>query len=253
MLNLEELALQLSVMSKKSYIDGNQLYEEVVKYLPRLNKFMFNIHSHIFYTGVKIDFPSIDDIQNSFIKRGFQSVGTCADQRFIYHGGSCHVYSLPYLFREFLFMSNCFQGGKFDKVRILMMFERRRPFEHELFKIISQDFPFLEKLIILNFNAQKNHQHHSSVPISFNHLLKLNLMHAHDNYATQFLSERNTRLPCLTNLKIGYQALAAVTNNFTNETTRLNCAKIKSVEAYEPIVRPQNFDSYFPSVNISFV
>ncbi|CAF4031222.1 unnamed protein product [Rotaria sp. Silwood2] len=154
MSNVEKLSLQLSVIrAERSYIGGNQLYEDILNYLRRLNKFMFNIHTHIVNTGIEIDLPSDDDIRNSFIKRGFQSVGTCIDKRFINHGCNCHVYSLPYLFCDFLFMSSCFQGGKFDKVRMLMILDRY-PFEHKLFKIISEDFPFLQKLIILNFNAQ---------------------------------------------------------------------------------------------------
>jgi hypothetical protein len=248
MINLEELALQLSVIrAERTYIDGNHLYEEVLNYLPRLNKFMFNIHTNIINTDIKIDLPSNDDIRNSFIKRGFQSVGTWAEKTLKNNEGNCHVYSLPYPFRDFLFMSSCFQGGKFDKVRMLMMLDRY-PFEYKLFKIISEDFPFLQKLVILNFRAQENDQHHSSALITFNHLLKLNLIHVHEDYVTQFLSERNTRLPCLTNLKIRYDTLAGVTNNFTNDETRLNCAKIKSLYACDLTVRSQNFDSYFPSL-----
>ncbi|CAF4621880.1 unnamed protein product [Rotaria socialis] len=74
MLNLEELSLQLSaIRAERSYIDDNQLYEQVLKYLPRLNKFIFNIHTHIINTSsIEIDLPSNDDIRNSFIKRGFQ-------------------------------------------------------------------------------------------------------------------------------------------------------------------------------------
>ncbi len=68
---------------------------------------------------------------SSFIKRGFQSVDTCTDKTLINNGGNCHVYSLPYLCHDFLFMTSCFEGDKFDKVRILMMLDRG-PFEHKL-------------------------------------------------------------------------------------------------------------------------
>ncbi|CAF4235431.1 unnamed protein product, partial [Rotaria sp. Silwood2] len=120
MLNLEELSLQLSVIrrAETSYIDGNQLYEQILKYLPRLNKFMFNIHTHIINTRIHSDLPSNDDIRNSFIKQGFQSVGTCTTKTFRNDGSNCHVYSLPYPFSDFLFLSNCFQDGQFNKVRI---------------------------------------------------------------------------------------------------------------------------------------
>ncbi|CAF2933740.1 unnamed protein product [Rotaria sp. Silwood2] len=225
MLNLEELSLQLSVMRGEiSYIDGNQLYEQVLN-----------------------DLPSNDDIRNSFIKQGFQLVGTRVTKIFRNNGGDCHVYSLRYPFSDFLFLTNCFQGGQFNRVRMLVMRDRY-PFEYILFKIISEDFPFLENLIILNLNELKNDQHHSSTLITFNYLFKLNLTSAHNDYATLFLSHRSTCLPRLTNLKIRYNTLATMTNNFTNDETRLNCAKIKSLYVSDLTVRSQNFDSYFPSL-----
>ena len=249
MLNLEELLLQLSVIRTEStYIDGNQLYDQVLKYMPRLNIFIFNIHTHIFNSLIGIDLPSNDDIRNSFIKRGFQSIDACADDRLINNRGNCHVYSLPYQLSEFFFMSSCFQGGKFDKVRMLLMFQMfdSRPFEHELFKIISQDFPLLQKLIIYNSEPQTNEKHDLSTLITFNHLFHLNVINAHSDYVIQFLSDRNTRLPCLSELLIEYETLTTVTNNFTNDALRLNCAKIKSLYTCDPLVRPQNFYSYFP-------
>jgi hypothetical protein len=56
------------------------------------------------------------------------------------------------------------------------------------------------------------------------------------------------RLPCLTNPVIEYKTLTRMTNYFTNGTTRLNCAKIKSLVTYELFVPPQNFHSSFPSL-----
>ncbi|CAF3001264.1 unnamed protein product [Rotaria sp. Silwood2] len=117
MLNLEELALQLSVIRFEStYIGGNQLYDEVLNYMPRLNKFIFNMYTNIINSCIGIDLPSTNDVRNSFINRGFQSIDTCADERLINNIGNCHFYSLSYQFSELLFMSSCFQGGKFDKV-----------------------------------------------------------------------------------------------------------------------------------------
>ncbi|CAF3046244.1 unnamed protein product [Rotaria sp. Silwood2] len=46
MLNLEELTLFISVIRTEStYINGKQLYDEVLIHMPRLNKFTFIIHS----------------------------------------------------------------------------------------------------------------------------------------------------------------------------------------------------------------
>ena len=79
MLNLEELTLFLSIIRTESaYIDGNQLYEEVLNYMLRLNK-IFSIHTQIIDKRIGIDLPSNDDMRNSFIKSGFQSIYTCAD------------------------------------------------------------------------------------------------------------------------------------------------------------------------------
>jgi hypothetical protein len=97
MLNLEELTLFLSVRrAKSSYIDGNQFYDEILNYMPRLNKFIFSIHTEIMNYDIGINLSSNDDIRNSFIKRGFQSIDTCADDKLIGYRGGCHVYSLPY-------------------------------------------------------------------------------------------------------------------------------------------------------------
>jgi hypothetical protein len=71
-------------------------------------------------------------------------------------------------------MTNRFQGGMFNKVRWLVM-DDTRPFENELFKIISQDFPFLKSLAVVNRASQKNKEH-SSAFITFPHLRRLDLV-----------------------------------------------------------------------------
>jgi hypothetical protein len=250
MLNIEELTLFLCVIitQKRTYIDGDQLDEEVLKYMPRLKKFIFSIYTQV-SLGFKreIDLQSTDDIRNSFIKRGIQSIDACSDSTFVYSRANCHVYSLPYQFNDLLYMNNSFQGGRFDKVRFILM-EDIRPFEHKLFQIISQSFPFLQKLIVFNQQPQRNKQDESLTLIIFNHLFELNLGYVNSDYVKQFLSDKSTRLPCLTNLKIDYQKLVTITNNFTNDTARLNCAKIKYLETYPQVTETENFSSYFPSL-----
>jgi hypothetical protein len=144
-------------------------------------------------------------------------------------------------------MNKSFQGGNFDKVRSILM-QDIRPFEHQLFRIMSRSFPFLEKLIIFNQEAQENEQEKPLILITFNHLYELDLSYTHSDYVRQFLSEKNTRLPCLTNLKIDYRHLVTLTNHFTNDIARLNCSKITSLEIYTQFDRTENFHSYFPSL-----
>jgi hypothetical protein len=245
MLNLEELTLFLLVSKIEStYIDGIQLYDEILIFMPRLNKLTFSINTLLFNKYVTIDLPSNDDIQNSFIKRSYQQVGSYVDEKLTNNTGRCHVYSLPYQFDNFFHLTNCFQGGIFDNVRWLAMTDEH-PFEHELFEKISHDFPFLQKLTVINSKPQKNKQHASTL-ITFAHLVKLNLCMTHINYVEQFLLETKTRLPSLKNLVIEYESLVMITNNFTNDAARRNCSQLRRINTDRPFVRAENFHSYFP-------
>ncbi|CAF1626699.1 unnamed protein product [Rotaria sp. Silwood1] len=243
MLNLEELTLLISATRiKLPYIDGNHLYNDFLVKMPRLNKFTFSINTLIDDKDVKIDLPSNDDIQNSFIKIGYQHVDSYANVMKI--GGRCHAYSLPYQFDTFLHLTNSFRHGNFYKVRWLVMSDSHS-FEHEFFKIISQDFPFLQRLTVYNLEPQKNKQH-SSTLITFAQVYELNLAFAHIDYVEEFLFETNIRLPRLIFLGIKYESLAMVTNNFTNDAARFTCSRLQYIIIPEPFVRPENFHSYFP-------
>ncbi|CAF4384302.1 unnamed protein product [Rotaria sp. Silwood2] len=245
MINLEELILSLSIIRiDLTYIDGTHLYEEIRIHMPRLNKLIFSINTAIVKKNINIYFPSNDDIQRSFLERRYQQVGSYVDSTVIEGQGRCHIYSLPYQFDTFLHLSNSFQGGMFNKVRCLTMTDGR-PFEHEFFKIISQDFPFLENLSICNAEPQK-HKQHSSTLITFPHLIFLDLKAAHMIYAKQFLLEQNTHLPRLLKLNIRYKTLTKVTKNFTNNLARLNCSKLECLQINGSHVLPSNFHQYFP-------
>ncbi|CAF1339121.1 unnamed protein product [Rotaria sordida] len=198
MINLEELILFLTVVRIDSnFIDGHQLYDEVVIYMPKLNKFLFSINTSVILKNIDIDFSSNEYIQRSFIGKGY---------------------------------------GQMNDIR---------PFEYQLFKKISENFPYLKELIICNREAQTDKQH-SSTLIRFPHLILLNLVMTHVDYAEQFLSDKKTDLPCLLDLCIEYESLIMVTNNFTNNATRLHCAKLKGLHINKPFVRPKHFQQYFP-------
>ncbi|CAF1121085.1 unnamed protein product [Adineta steineri] len=233
MINLEELILFLTVVRVDStVIDGIELYDQVLVHMSHLNKKNFNI-------------------QNSFIGREYGEVGSYVHldpstiTGFKQSKGvvMSHVYSLPYQFESFLHLNSSFQDGMFVNVRCLTMTDSY-PFEREFFKIISDSFPLVKNLTISNLKPQKNKQH-SSTLISFPHLNLLNLVHAHDDYAQQFLVDTNTHLPCLLDLCITYESLEIVTNNFTNDATRLYCSKLKGLHMDKPFVRPKHFDEYF--------
>jgi hypothetical protein len=194
---------------------------------------------------MRIDLPLNEDIQHSFIGKEYGQVGSCTHTRLEDNVGMSHVYSLPYQFEYFICLNNSFQGDIFDTVRSLTMNDGR-PFEHNLFKLISQCFPLLRALIVVNYQPQKNKQH-SPVLITFPHLILLDLVKIHVDYAEQLLCDKNTHLPSLLDLYIDYKSLAMITNNFTNNAIRLNGAKIKKLHA-DPFLRPKNFHKYFPSL-----
>jgi hypothetical protein len=133
----------------------------------------------------------------------------------------------------------------FDKVRRLTMNGDARPFEHQFFKLISHNFPFLKELKIYNSLPQKDKQH-SSTLIIFPHLVLLNLESVHDDYVEQFLLAKNIHLPCLLDLCITLESLEILTNNFITDPTRFNCTKVKKLHIDESFFRPKNFHKYFP-------
>ncbi len=207
--------------------------------------------------NIEIAFSSNEDIQRSFNRKEYGPVssliesftreneGRCHIYSMPYEFKSrCHIYSLPYQFDSFCYLSNSFQGGILENVLSLVMMDFR-PFEHNFFKVISQSFPLLKQLFILNSGPQKEKQE-SMTLIRFSHLVVLNLNSAHTDYAEQFLVGKHCHIPRLLNLKIGYESLAIVTNNFTNDATRLTCSQLTSLIINEPFVPPKYFHQYFP-------
>jgi hypothetical protein len=244
MINLKELTLFLSVFTSYcTYIDGIQLDNQILIYMPQLNKFTFSINTGAIGEDNEIDLRSNEDIQRTFIGKRYGQVGSYVHIRQEHNVGMSHIYSLPYQFEYFLHLNNSFQGDMFDTVQCLTMTDGR-PFEHNLFKLISQCFPLLKKLNVVNYQPQKNKEH-SSILIIFFHLILLNLDEAHVDYADQLLRDKNTHLPALLDLYIEYESLVMITNNFTNDAIFRNCAKIKKFHA-NSFLRPKNAHQYFP-------
>ncbi|CAF1035892.1 unnamed protein product [Adineta steineri] len=247
MINLEELQLYLNVgRLYPSFIDGNQLYDQFLIYMTQLRKFTFNIESDITFDIIPNDISTTEDIQRTFIGRIYEPVAVHVymepdpDPRC----SICHVYTLPYDFEYFIGLDNSFQGGIFEKVRRLEMSDII-PFEYKLFKIISQDFPFLEFLYISNTWPQEENQHSSTI-ITFPNLTHLALKYAHVDYAKLFLFKQNINLPHLINLTIEYKSLVAITDNFTNNAAFFNFDKLKRLDVCQLFVGSKTFYDYFP-------
>ncbi|CAF1127106.1 unnamed protein product [Adineta steineri] len=129
MINLEELLLFLSIITEENYIDGIQLYDSILIYMPQLNKFSFSIDTCIAVHNIEFALSSNEDIQRSFIRKEYGSVYSqveifpreykrrCTSCSLPYRFESrCHIYSLPYQFKMLFFLNNSFQGSLFNNV-----------------------------------------------------------------------------------------------------------------------------------------
>ncbi|CAF1143800.1 unnamed protein product [Rotaria sordida] len=246
MINLEELKLYLLIkVYDLNYIDGIQLYNELLCHMNKLNKLIFNIQTFVYRLNTNINLSSNEDIQRSFIGRGiYQQIGSYINMNSNSIESKCHIYSLPYQFEYLLEINNSFPGGMFHTVRYLVITDIFS-FEYKFFQLISHDIPFIEILHIRNGYPQKDKQNSSTELITFPHLKLLNLKLAHVDYAEQFLLKKITYLPYLFNLYIEYESLIMITNNFTIDRTYFNFSRVKDLDL-DRSFSSEKFHQYFP-------
>jgi len=245
MINLEKLQLCLRVVRwNLTYIDGNQLYDQFLYSMPKLKRFTFDIRTIVQNQNANIEFLSNEQIQRSFVGKFYQQVFSYVNSNSSELVGECHVYSIPYNFEYFFNVNNSFQGGRFEKVRQLRM-KDSIGFTYELFQRVTQDFPFLKYLRIMNACAMMN-KSFGSVLLTFPYLSYLDLDGAHDDYIVLFLLKKHTYLPCLSYLSIEEKPLKKITNNFNIDSIHFNFSKLKNLCIGESFVPSENFDVYFP-------
>ena len=253
MSNLESLSLFIGItrLHTDGFIDGKRLDNDFIMPLSQLRKFRFSIHSSLFWLERPVNPTSNDDVQRSFPRHIFGNVGSYVDH-LGWAQSTCHVYSLPYSFDLLMRLNPAFSGGTFERVRTLFVFGLK-PLEQEFFKKIEESFPHLEALSLFSYTPriikQNSSTAHSS-RLTFSRLNYLNLRCAHMDYVEQVLSDELTCLPSLRELHVEYDKLTALTNNFTNDVARVNCAHVQFVNPDECFVPPENFFLYFPSLNI---
>ncbi|CAF1325885.1 unnamed protein product [Rotaria sordida] len=221
--------------------------------MSRLNKFIFNIFSS-FNIHNETDQLSNEDIQCTFTDFKDNQIISCIDYFPNVSKGQCRVYSYPFTIRCYKSITNKFSGGLFECVRQVSLFDER-PFEHEFLFRISQSFPFMEKLTLINDKPQSNKQNRKVkndgqdlLIIEYPHLTYLNLNKAHHDYVEQFLVDMEICLPNNVCLIVSFEALKMVTENFTRDTTRINCAKLTSLCLLGSYKITKHIKNYFPQV-----
>ncbi|CAF3982361.1 unnamed protein product [Rotaria sp. Silwood1] len=255
MLNLEKLNLYLIICYKNTFINGNNLKRNILNHMPQLNKFIFDIRSS-FHLHNQISLVSNEDIQHTFNDFQNNQIISCVDYFYKFGRDECHIYSYPYERKEYHRITNNFPGGIFKYVREISLFDER-PFEHNFFFQISQSFPFMKKLTLINEKPQNDKQsrklddnNQNLSIIEYPHLSHLDLVDAHDDYVEQFLVDTNTCLPNNVFLNVDYQILKRVTQDFTRKTTRTNCRKLGFLGLICECEIPEYLKQYFPHTKI---
>jgi hypothetical protein len=251
MINLEELDLDVKVYCESRFIDGYDLQNNITNNLSQLNRFIFNVRTHIPLND-QTHLLSKEECELSFKDFPNRNVIACVDYFFDRKEGQCLVYSYPYQVKYYEYITNNFRDEIFTYVREVSLYDDY-PFEHEFFMKISKCFPFMSHLAINNNKSQKmkfherseHHNEHLSV-IGYPYLRIIDLFYAHDDYVEQFLMDVRTCLPIQVNLFTYFSSLERVTHNFTRDATRTNCTKISSVHVSHSVSDVKQLREYFP-------
>lgn len=246
---VEELTLYLWINDRPQFVDGNNLYNEILVHMTQLNTF-------VFYISTRNDIDhSVRCLSNSDIERTFVNIGyedMCCIVDYINTSKAlCHVFSLPFAFDRLERIGNNFPSIIFNNVTFLWVCDTI-PFKDEFFIRIARAFPVLMKFHLMNRSSQASNlsklesDDQSYSVVEYPHLISLDIMYAHIDYVEHFLLDTKIHLPNLTELRVRYDNLKSITHNFTRNTTRLNCIKIKQILIEKTIVHSKEFYLYFP-------
>jgi hypothetical protein len=215
--------------------------------------FTFYICTHVDTVGLSYKLSS-EDIQQKLTNIGQQHVSSMFN--YIHRDlAACSIFSLPYQFDFLHDLGNKFPDIVFSSVTYLSV-KDINPFKHEFFIRIARSFPLLKYFGISNTKppvlhdvmpfSSDNCQLYST--IEYPYLRRLDLILADISYVEQFLNEKKTKIPCLTELEVRFPLLKCVTRGFTREETRRNCVKVKELFTIEALVYSVDFCRYFPSL-----
>ena len=245
---LEQLTLNVAVDTGERLIDGNNIHQDILIYMPLLQSFIFHIQSSCDARTLGENFSN-KDIEQTFINIGYEQVA-CMTHTITSFQMMCHVFSIPYAFDFLHMLGKNFGKMIFINVTRLILFEYV-PFEYEFFFQLAQSFPSLRTLRIVNWEsdrAQLKDDVQTNSFVEYPYLRRLDVSSAHIIYIEQLLHYSTTHLPRLIELRINYEDLKIVTNDFTRDATRINCSKIKILECSGTIEHSDEFARYFPSL-----
>ena len=250
MISLQRLTLHLLIAFDDAPTDPLDLIEQ-------LTSDMSQLHSVKFYVRAENETDEADP-------RSFSHAAQRHDNRKIY--GQVwnsvvyyclktyhHVFSLPFQYTELMYIGRDFPETRFQHVVNLWITDVGQ-FDHDLFLRLARCFPVLQRLFVAeekNVFWDKPEEPPAircSQVVQFPYLKTLNLFSAGLGCIEQFLNENITRLPSLTELTIMYRKLAFITDHFTRQETRRNCAHVTKLRTAAIIVGSKDYYDHFPSL-----
>ncbi|CAF4409010.1 unnamed protein product [Rotaria socialis] len=193
MTNLEKLALYISV-EQRTFIDGNNLKNDIMNHLPKLNKSTSNMRSFI-HNFDQTHLLSNEEIQHILTDLTVNQVI------------SIHIRSL--------FDDRSFEHEIFVRIA-------------QAFPLLEK----LSMINRTPQNRNTKNKNEPLLIIEYHHLLELDFLNVNDDYLEQFLIKTKTYSPNNVCLYANYESLKRVTNCFRRVATRANAAKINSLRTY---------------------
>ncbi len=253
MSNLERLSLHLLIKGRNKVIDGPSIQDDILNYMLKLHSFTFYISTYldVIYNPFSSKISS-EDIQKTLTNIRQENVASIVNY-FHYNKASCAIFSLPFAFDRLLQIGNKFPNIIFNHVTYLYI-QDIEVLRHEFFIRLAQSFPVLKFLGLRNCQPQSSFDERGNLVelnpsksiIEYPHLTSLDVRYTFVDYADQFLNETKACVPCLTQLDIYSIHLEDITNNFTRDDTRRNCAKIKRLLSVRPVQCTPELHAYFP-------
>ena len=234
MINLKKLSLSLEIDWQERFIDGNHLKENVIRHMPRLEDFMFNIRSIMPLNSASVHLPTNEEIRSTLTDLTKYPIVSYRDDFADLENGHCHIYTSPYSWMVYHDVSNSFASEVFANVQHVTCYDER-PFEHSFFVRLAHSFPSMRVLTLTNRAAQLEKRRQQPCDekerhpvIRYPSFRKLVLMNVHDDYVEQFLFATRTFFSNGMHVWNCPAQMKRVTHDFTRDETRVNCSKVKS-------------------------
>ncbi|CAF1300487.1 unnamed protein product [Rotaria magnacalcarata] len=244
--NVEYLTLLLAIDCEEirphHFIDGFDLEDDIISYMPHLRQFHFHIRSIL----KDASHAELDTIRQSFVKQQ-QSIDFPIDY-FDNNYGQCQIYSLPFIGTRLDFISNRFPlfdtNKTFSMVTNLVLFDDVQPFESDFFERLSRALPHLRTLDVVNELGQQENMKATTNNLEFTHLTTLILFDIHLDYAKQLLCR--THLPCLVELAIDNDILLTIIAQDQRQA-KDNCSRVETLRTSNPFYHSLDaLRSFFP-------